>query len=845
MKTDFKTALFLVAFFILNTITIPLSAATITSVAAGGTWNVTGTWVGGVVPDSTSDVIIANGATVTVTASAKCKSVSFDNTASSGSGTLSINSGCTLTVTGGIFVPGYSTAVKITGTYYLSGSGTIACDSLDIGNPTNPGGSGSTVVTVISTVSTLNVNYNINLIAKYNSGGNKTNNPVFEFQSGSLTVNGSITTSNENAANTCTFTMATGTAGGTLILNGATPWSLAGTGTNTINLAGTSTEVRYNRNGDQVVLAGTYTNLTLGGSGNKSMNGVTVNKKFVKSGSVTTTGTPTCGATASIEYNGSNAITTSTELPTQISKLVINNTGGVTLGSALQVDSIIIGNITSNSIFLDGGKTITSTGYLNIANRSTYNCATATFPSFSTRLVTGGTVNYSLAGNQTVTSGTYGNLVLSGSGNKSISSVTVNDTIFVGGTAVVVGVPTYGASIVLVENGSSDQTTGDELVSSMPTIVINNPQTVRLNRSVSISNTVKLSQGYLNTNGFTLTLGNNATLTGETTNQYVIGSLIKTETVGTSASSSLNSIGISFSAGTDNLGTVSVTRVSGTAPTGGGVLTHKLKRSWYITSTNPPTNGRNITFTWISNDDNNVDLTSARICKLGDGSPDWITYGSAVDASSRTITATGVTSFSLWTISDTVVPLPVELTSFTTDVVKTEVTLNWHTMTEVNNYGFEIERRMASVSSWEKVGFVSGYGTSNSPHQYSYSEAGLSSGRYIYRLKQVDNNGVFKYSASVEAEVTSEPITIGLSQNYPNPFNPSTKISFAAANTGRATVVVYNVLGQQVRTLFDGIAEGRKEYTITFDATQLSSGIYFCKMWTATKTEIRRMILLK
>ena len=94
----------------------------------------------------------------------------------------------------------------------------------------------------------------------------------------------------------------------------------------------------------------------------------------------------------------------------------------------------------------------------------------------------------------------------------------------------------------------------------------------------------------------------------------------------------------------------------------------------------------------------------------------------------------------------------------------------------------------STVNSWAKIGFVAGNGTSSSPKTYSYTDASVVSGNYAYRLKQIDNNGAFKYSQSVEQEVIFAPAVIGLSQNYPNPFNPSTQISFAVASTGAGNV---------------------------------------------------------
>ena len=89
------------------------------------------------------------------------------------------------------------------------------------------------------------------------------------------------------------------------------------------------------------------------------------------------------------------------------------------------------------------------------------------------------------------------------------------------------------------------------------------------------------------------------------------------------------------------------------------------------------------------------------------------------------------------------------------------------------------------------------------------------------------------------------PSKLYLEQNYPNPFNPSTKISFSVANTEHAMLSVYNVLGQQVEVLFDGRADGGKEYGVTFDGSQFASGVYFYKLITPLRTDVRKMMLMK
>ncbi|MDP4115526.1 MAG: YCF48-related protein, partial [Bacteroidota bacterium] len=125
--------------------------------------------------------------------------------------------------------------------------------------------------------------------------------------------------------------------------------------------------------------------------------------------------------------------------------------------------------------------------------------------------------------------------------------------------------------------------------------------------------------------------------------------------------------------------------------------------------------------------------------------------------------------------------LPVELTAFTAASNKDNVVLNWNTKTEVNNRGFEVERKSVD-GHFTTIGFVNGNGTSTEQHNYSFTDSKLAQGKYSYRLKQLDFNGNYEYSSVVETEVVTAPMQFSLLQNYPNPFNPSTVISFNLPN---------------------------------------------------------------
>jgi uncharacterized delta-60 repeat protein len=190
-------------------------------------------------------------------------------------------------------------------------------------------------------------------------------------------------------------------------------------------------------------------------------------------------------------------------------------------------------------------------------------------------------------------------------------------------------------------------------------------------------------------------------------------------------------------------------------------------------------------------------------------------------------------------------PLAVQLESLTASAAQQSVLLQWNTATEMNNYGFEIERQSEISKTWEKVGFVAGTGTSNSLHEYSFVDEKVTPGHYVYRIKQVDKDGSFKYAKEVQVEVGLAPKVFTLGQNYPNPFNPSTVIEFTVAENGPATLKVFDIRGREVATLFHGDAETGKYYQATFDAKSLASGLYFSVLQADGKQLVKKMVLMK
>jgi len=208
-----------------------------------------------------------------------------------------------------------------------------------------------------------------------------------------------------------------------------------------------------------------------------------------------------------------------------------------------------------------------------------------------------------------------------------------------------------------------------------------------------------------------------------------------------------------------------------------------------------------------------------------------------------TLNVTGTYTNNGGTVINNGVLLPVEMTSFSAAAQTTSALLAWSTATEVNNYGFEIERRAIPSIVWAKVGFVAGNGTSNTAHNYSFTDAALATGSYAYRLKQIDNNGAFKYSQ--EAQVTIEtPRVFSLNQNFPNPFNPTTVISYQLPIAGYVSLKVYDMLGREVAILVNE-QKPAGSYQAAFDAHLLPSGVYFYRLQSESFKEIKEMVLIK
>ena len=190
--------------------------------------------------------------------------------------------------------------------------------------------------------------------------------------------------------------------------------------------------------------------------------------------------------------------------------------------------------------------------------------------------------------------------------------------------------------------------------------------------------------------------------------------------------------------------------------------------------------------------------------------------------------------------------IPVELVSFAAELNNNNVLLIWVTTSEINNLGFLVERRDTKDErngDWNNIGYINGKGTTTERQSYSYVDQNLSAGKYQYRLKQIDYDGTFEYSNTIEVEINT-PTKFSLEQNYPNPFNPITKIKYSIKEAGLVQLRVYDILGKEIAILVNENKESGN-YSIDFNATELPSGVYIYQLTTPGFTQVCKMILTK
>jgi immune inhibitor A len=197
-------------------------------------------------------------------------------------------------------------------------------------------------------------------------------------------------------------------------------------------------------------------------------------------------------------------------------------------------------------------------------------------------------------------------------------------------------------------------------------------------------------------------------------------------------------------------------------------------------------------------------------------------------------------------------PLPIQLATFTGSYLSENVAkLTWMTLSEVDNYGFEVQKSLDSTFNFVTIenSFVAGNGTTVDRHYYSFIDSSSTPSSY-YRLMQLDRSGAVHYSEAIKPTaatgITEQAVPAGyaLSQNYPNPFNPTTGIRFQVPGVSNVKITVYDMLGKEVAVLVNE-KKSAGTYEVRFDGAGLATGMYIYRLVAGQYVETKRMLLVK
>lgn len=411
-----------------------------------------------------------------------------------------------------------------------------------------------------------------------------------------------------------------------------------------------------------------------------------------------------------------------------------------------------------------------------------------------------------------------------------------------------------GSGTVIFDNESGSQIITSSAGETFNNVIVNKAAgDLQIMNDITLNGTLTLTSGDLDLNGHTLTLGASGLLseTEGNTVKGATGTIVCTALLNNPSSENPHGIGIEITSPAD-LGNTTIVR--GHAAQTDGVNSGIQRYFDIIPSVNTSLNA-DIVFHYDPSELNEISENELTMFSSANSGSAWTALSGTANPSAHKYVLNGISSLNRLTLGSSSVPLPIELKDFHASVSEGKVYLSWKTATEVNNYGFQIERQEEHNSEyrtqntdWEIAGFVNGRGNSNSELSYSFQDNNPPAGKLQYRIKQLDNDGRFKYFGplSVEIDAIKE---YKLLQNSPNPFNPSTAIKFQLPQNTFVTIKVYDQIGREVTTLLD------KETTagshIVYwngrdnNGQIVASGIYLYKLTAGPYTETRKMSLLK
>ena len=377
-----------------------------------------------------------------------------------------------------------------------------------------------------------------------------------------------------------------------------------------------------------------------------------------------------------------------------------------------------------------------------------------------------------------------------------------------------------------------------------------------VNGSILVGNLLDLSSGnlILQDNNVTINAGS-GTISGGSSVSYI--KTANTTSVGGSLIRNVSSTAVSFPVGNTNYTPVTLTN-TGTATnfsvrafesvlqngTSGAAMgtTGLLNKTWVITPTT--TTGLNVTsnFSWNAIDEGNTfNRNNAAVGRNANSGNTWFrasANAAATGTNPYSLTATGITSFSSFSIFSETTVLPVTFLNFSGELKGKQVQLKWTTGAEINNKGFNVERSL-NGTDFTAIAFVTASNINTTVHNYQFIDE-VKGKRIYYRLQQVDNDGKATYSNVV---VINNNSSIQLVQVVPNPVKNTFDLIAGTSVTATTKVQIdihtsTGVLVKSINGSFEVVRNAVKNSLVN-----QPSGMYFFTI--QSEGELQRVKILK
>ncbi len=432
-----------------------------------------------------------------------------------------------------------------------------------------------------------------------------------------------------------------------------------------------------------------------------------------------------------------------------------------------------------------------------------------------------------------------------------------NATLYLSGNWSDNGTFNAGSGTVVFD-GTGTQTISDPSGETFYNLTVNKASgNLQFLNDVTVNGTASVTNGTLDLNGHSLSFGSSGTLSETSGKLASGGSVTASSTLSAPSSVNIGGLGAEITSSA-NLGNTTITRGS-TAQMGNGNF--GIKRYYDIAPTNDNALNATLVFHYDTSELNGLNESTLQVFRSTDGGTTWVNMGGTVNTTAKTVTLTGVGSFSRWTLGSSDQSLPVQATGFAARADIGSVTISWKTQSEVDNAGFNVLRsdglRAAAdstsvhfrlVASFAVDDSLKGLGTSSTGRSYDFTDKKVQSGQtYEYKIQSVSTTGETKDLTTLSVTV-DVPKTYALYQNYPNPFNPNTMINYQLPINSSVTLKIYDILGREVATLIDQ-QQDAGVYHVTFDGTKHSSGVYFYRLTAQGNGQrfvsIKKLVLTK